>query len=231
MLFSTADQLGKRKDADLIVFPFWQAQKKKRHAKPKPAAFIGSFSSFAKPALESGDFEGSVCETLLLYVKGSKEKRCLLLGLGKEEDLTAEVLRRAYSNVAKECQRKALSNINLVVPTISELRTVSAEECLKGIAEGLLLTNYRWEKLASLDEETVLLDSVCLIGVLPNLLGCVKECEHIAEGIYLARDLINGNADIVTPHYLAETKRSKKRRWAYFWQSREALQLNLPLFY
>ena len=58
-----------------------------------------------------------------------------------------------------------------------------------------------------MDEETVLLKGVCLVGVQAHLAKIVKECEHIAEGVYLARDLINGNADIVTPSFLAETAR------------------------
>lgn len=204
MLFSTADQLSKRKEAELLVLPFWQRQKKD-HTHVKPAAVITSFEALLKPALESGDFKGSVGETLLTYGAKENENRVLLLGLGKEEAITVECLRRAYSNVAKECQKRAITHINVVLPTISELRKVSVEECLKGVAEGILLTNYRWEKLASLDEETVLLKSVCLVGIHPKFLGSLKECEHIAEGVYLARDLINGNADIVTPLFLAES--------------------------
>jgi leucyl aminopeptidase len=206
MLFSTIEQLNKRKEADLIVFPFWQTHKRKS-AQPKSAAVVNVFQEIIELALQSGDFEGNAGDTLLLYVKGNKEKRCLLLGLGKEEELNVDLLRRAYANVAKECQKRAITRINLVVPTLSELRKVTAEECLQGIAEGLLLINYRWEKLASLDEETVLLKSVCLVGVHAKFLKKIKEHEHIAEGVYLARDLINGNADIVTPSYLAETAR------------------------
>jgi len=206
MLFSATDQFQKRKDADLIVFPFWQGKKKNKE-QAVPAALLHTWGSLANTALDSGDFHGNVGESLLLYTKDGKEKRCLLLGLGKEEKLTVDLLRKAYSQVAKECQRKAITKINLVVPTISELRKVTTEECLKGIAEGILLTNYRWETLAVLNEETVLLKSVCLIGVQSSLLKFVKKQEHIAEGVYLARDLINGNADIVTPQYLAETAR------------------------
>src|ERR1700733_2328792 len=105
MLFSSGDQLSKRKGADLIVLPFWQGQKKSQ-AGAKPACALDTFQSLAKPALESGDFEGKVGETLFLYLKEGKEKRSLLLGLGKEDDLTIEILRQAYSNVAKECQKK-----------------------------------------------------------------------------------------------------------------------------
>lgn len=199
MLFSATPQLTKRKDAELIVFPFWQLKKR-----PKAAASLGTFSPYVRTVVDTGDFSGKQGENILLYPKGGKEKRCLLIGLGKEEDLTVDALRLAYSNVAKECQKKAISKINLVVPNIAELRKVDVNECLRGIAEGILLTNYCWEKLVTLDEQTVLLKSVCLIGILPQLLEVVQACEQTAEAVYFARDLINGNADMITPHYLGE---------------------------
>lgn len=208
MLFTATPQLSKRKEADLIVFPFWQRQKK-----PSPATSLNTFSALAKSPIDSGDFTGKQGETLLLYTKGSKEKRCMLVGLGKEENLTVESLRGAYSNVAKECQKKAVSKINIVVPAISELRQIDVKECLKGIAEGILLTNYCWERLATLNEETVLLESASLIGIRPEMLDTVRTCEEIAEGVYFARDLINGNADIVTPHYLGESAKNIAKKF------------------
>ena len=187
MLFSTAEHLNKRKESDAIVLPFWQKLPKDKQG-AKPAASLATLESVAQPALDSGDFEGSAGEILLLYVKEAKERRVLLVGLGKEEELSVEALRKAYSNVAKECQKKKITKINLVVPTVSELRTIGVEECLKGISEGLLLINYRWEKLASLDEETVLLKSVCLIGVLPKLLrNCERERTDRRRGLCGAR--------------------------------------------
>ncbi|MCH9626151.1 MAG: putative cytosol aminopeptidase [Chlamydiales bacterium] len=213
MLFSSIDKLTKRQNAELIVLPFWQqATKSKKVA--KPAAEFGTLQALLKPSLESGDFTGSSGEFLFVYLKGNKEKRVLLLGLGKQEDLSVEPLRQAFANVAKECQKKGISKINLVVPTVSEIRNIDASQCLTGIAEGILLTNYTWEKLATLQEETVLLKSICLVGIIPKMLSCVKECEHVAEGVYLARDLINGNADIVTPQYLAETAKSIADKFA-----------------
>ena len=41
----------------------------------------------------------------------------------------------------------------------------------------------------------------------------MKESEQIAEGVYVARDLINGNADIVTPHYLAEAAKKIEQKF------------------
>ncbi len=204
MIFSAVDQLKKRKEAEVLILPFWQSPKKGK-TQPLPAAVFTGLEGYFKPALNSGDFEGNSGDTLMVYAEGSKEPRCLLLGLGREDSLTIESLRLAYSNAAKICQKKAIRRANLVVPTVSELRKISQDGCIRGIAEGILLTNYRWEKLATVDEETVLLEHLCLIGILPQLLELVKECSHIAEGVYLARDLINGNADIVTPYYLGES--------------------------
>jgi leucyl aminopeptidase len=209
MLFSATAQLANRQEAELIVFPFWQKQKK-----PSPAAALNTFTALAKTPVDAGDFTGKQGEILLLYAKGAKEKRCLLVGLGKEENLSVEVLRQAYSNVAKECQKRAVSKINIVVPTIGELRHIDANQCLNGIAEGILLTNYCWEQLATLDEETVLLKSVSLIGIRPEMLDTVRSCEEIAEGVYFARDLINGNADIVTPQYLGEAAKKIAKKFA-----------------
>ncbi len=208
MIFSAIPQFTKRKEAQLIVLPFWQTQKN-----PKPAAAIGPFSSLAKSPIDSGDFTGKQGETLILYTKANNEKRVLLVGLGKVEKLTVEGLRIAYSNVAKECQKKAVSKINLVLPSISELRGIEVSACLQGIAEGILLTNYCWESLATLDEQTVLLKSVDLIGLNPKMLDTVRTCEAITEGTYFARDLINGNADIVTPHYLGEAAKKLAQKF------------------
>ncbi|MCH9627169.1 MAG: putative cytosol aminopeptidase [Chlamydiales bacterium] len=210
MIFSAISSLTKRKGADLIVLPFWRTQKK-----AKPAAVLGApLTTLTKSPVEMGDFSGRQGETLLLYSnKGQKEKRCLLVGLGREEKLTVEGLRQAYSNVAKLCQCRGIAKINLVVPTVTQLRGVDVDGCLTGIAEGILLTNYSWEKLATLEEETVLLKSVALIGVLPKDLSVVRHCAETAEGVHFARDLINGNADLITPHYLGEAAKKIAKKF------------------
>ncbi|MCH9610530.1 MAG: putative cytosol aminopeptidase [Chlamydiales bacterium] len=145
-------------------------------------------------------------ECALVYSSG-KERRCLLLGLGKEGDLTVEGLRRSYSEAVKYCQKMALASITVVLPNIVELRSMSADEALEGVCEGVLLSNYVFEKLVTLKEETVLLEKVQLVGVLPAKMKEVKRWQAIAEGVYLCRDLINGNADDVTPKELCSCAR------------------------
>lgn len=198
-MITLTPQLKSRREAELIVFPFWE--------NAKAAASEGTLKKFMQPPISAKDFHGKRGETAIVYLNGEKEKRCLLLGLGKHEKLNVEVLRQAYSEVPKFCQRKALEKINVVVPNVVDLRYITQQEMIEGVCEGLLLPNYVWEDLATLDEETVLLKSVQLIGVLAKEKSETHKWEAVAEGVHFCRDLINGNADDVTPQFLAESAR------------------------
>lgn len=197
-MISITPDLKQRKNAELIVLPFWEGAKS-----AIPAAELGALKKNIQAPLSAKDFLGKRGETSFLYIKGEKEKRCLLLGLGKHENLTVENLRRAFCEVPKFCQTKALKRISVVFPSVTELRYISVEEAIEGICEGLLLANYCFENLGLLEEETILLTHIQLIGILPKMMRCVKEVEAIVEGVYFCRDLINGNADDITPQVLA----------------------------
>ncbi len=195
-MFSSTPQLKLRKQSDLLVVPFWEGSKK-----PEPAAPLESLQ--LKSALDSGDFHGKHGETTLLYSKSSKEQRVLLLGLGKKEKVAVENLRLAHAEVVKLCQKMQLTKVSLVVPDIADLPKLTVSECLTGICEGILLTNYQWKQSAKPKKK--LLQHVQLIGVSPKEMSVVKETELIAEGVYFTRDLINGDAHTVTPAYLVKT--------------------------
>ena len=196
MLFSAIADLSKRKEAELVAVPFWE--------KPTPATPLKTLATVVKPPILAKDFTGREGEISLLYPKGGKEKRLVLIGLGKEGELSVEGLRRVYSTLVKFCLKKKLSKINLLLPNIVELRSVTLEECLQGICEGVLLTNYQWNRKTIAKEKSHFLKHVTLVGTLPQTLGMVRPIEEVAEAVYLTRDLINENADVVTPHYLGE---------------------------
>ena len=197
MTFSITASLKSRKTSEVIIFPFWEGAKK-----AQPVTDLGDLKKAVQPPITHDDFLGKANEMALVYLSGTKEKRCLMLGLGKHEKLSVEGLRRAYSEVAKECQKMAISQITVVMPNVVELRSITVEQAIEGVCEGLLLTNYKWEQLTTIKEETVLLEKVQLVGILPKLLPKVKEFQMIAEGVHFCRDLINGNADDITPQEL-----------------------------
>lgn len=183
----------------MLILPFWSGPKGAKAA----AAFEGLTSHIA-PALQTGDFTAEEKSSLLLYSKGSLEPRIYLLGLGKAEKLNAQLLRNAYGEAVKLCHKKKIKKVNLLLPTLTEVRGLPAEECIRAISEGVLLANYKYEQLHSVKEETSLVKSVQLVGIAPKLMKQVQELQVIAEGVYLARNLINGSAHTITPSYLAK---------------------------
>jgi leucyl aminopeptidase len=202
MEFAIADSLKARKNADLLVLPFWQ---KKEHA--EAAAELGPLKSHLKLALH--DFKGKEGEVLFLYVDEKHENRLALLGLGDQDKLSIERLRRSYAALAKACQSKKIETINILFPE------ASVENLAKGIAEGLLLANYAFtthKHEANKKNPVVLLKKATFIGADKKALAQAKQCQVISEGVYLARDLVNENADEVTPQRLGKVAQEMAKK-------------------
>jgi leucyl aminopeptidase len=198
--FTVAPKLEKRPIADLLVWPYY-AEKKQA----KAALELGSaFQTLAGAPLSLRDFAGKEGELLFLYLTGQPEKRLLLLGLGAKEKVTTETLRRAYSALAKACHQRKIRSINLLVP---EMAALSREAVWRGMVEGLLLTNYTFDKLkvdTVREQPAVLLQKIGLVGAPKQALELAKKLALICEGVYLVRDLANSNADEVTPRHLMQ---------------------------
>lgn len=208
MKFSAVDSLSKRKKSDLLVVPFVQNAKKK----PEAAASASPLAKFWKTPIETGDFEGKDGEVLFVYLSGEPEQRLALLGLGDQKKVDTEKVRRAYGCLGHECQKRKIESANLVVPSVKD---VGSDDILRGISEGLLLVNYSFE-LHKKDKEhkpAVLLKSVSLVGASKKDMAVVDKYAGVSEGVYLARDLVNGNADDVTPQHLADTAKKLAKKF------------------
>ncbi len=210
MKFSTVATFEKRKQADLLAIPFWKVKKK-----VEAASTVSDFKAYAKVPLELKDFKGSEGEIVTVYPQnGNKEKRYVLLGLGDKDKLTVESLRRAYAKLVSFCQsKKDVKDLNLLLPQGSELTENSVAQ---GVAEGLLLSNYSFDKLKhdSLKKDPAqFIEKVIFIGASKKELAIANKAQAICEGVYTARDLVNGNADDVTPQTLASTARSLAKKF------------------
>ncbi|MBA2368963.1 MAG: leucyl aminopeptidase [Candidatus Protochlamydia sp.] len=198
MEFAIIGQLGKRKKSDLLVLSFWKGA-----SQPEEAAPISLLGDLLNPALKSGDFKGREGEVTFLYIEGQPEQRIALLGLGPKDKISIEAVRRSYGGLAKACLAKKLKTLNILVPLIEQ---ITEKEKIAGLADGLLLPNYVYNRLKSQvqdDEDLSLLQKVTLITSDKRALEQAEETLAICDGVYYARDLINGNADEVTPQYLA----------------------------
>lgn len=203
MDFANIATLSHRKKADLLAIPFWQGKKHPEIAAVEAANLEPLFA----PAVASGDFKGKKGEVLVLYTEGEPEPRLALVGLGSAKEASVETVRRSYAALARACQARRVETLNVLLPTVTKLKKKGG---LRGVVEGLLLANYAFEKLKkSLKKEkkTVLLKKSTLIGADRGDLSLAKRFALTADGVYFARDLVNGNADDVTPQFLAQQAR------------------------
>ena len=203
--------LSKRAHADALVLPFWKGK-----VHPEWASSVDSVKPQIKQALASGDFKAKEGEVILLYLTDEPEKRIILLGLGPKEKAGVETLRRSYGSLTKHCLCRALKSINIVVP---EKSLIPLDKVAAAVTEGLLLPNYylgRYKSAPSEDSaEGSLVQKITFIGLdKPNAREAAKEARIIVECINYARDRVNGNADEVTPLYLAESAKQLAHQYS-----------------
>lgn len=200
MDFAHISKLENRKEADVLVLPYWKTSQGVQLASSSGSAL----PRVVEEVLSTEDFKGKEGETLFLYVEGQPEKRFCLLGLGLKDKSTVETLRRSYGSLAKNCIGKRLKSLNLVVPHHEELQD---RDLLYGIAEGVFLPNYqfiRYKHREPDEPEPSLLLKVNWISSQQNVVEIVNEVFTICRAVYYVRDLINDNADRITPQYLAQ---------------------------
>jgi len=202
MNFSTTASFDKRKNSDMLVIPFFQGEK------VEPAAKPGKGLVELQAAVSSGDFTAKEGEVLVIYTGSSTDKRVALLGLGSKSDAVVETYRRAAGAAVKAALARKAATINFLLP-----EGIDNDE-LYGIAEGLSLANYAYHELkGEKPEKETLIKKCTFIGADAAGLKLAKKAGLIAEGVYLSRNLINGNADDINPQKLGDVARGLAKKF------------------
>ncbi|AGW38816.1 leucyl aminopeptidase [Chlamydia pecorum] len=200
-LFYAQASCSKRGKADAIVLPFWNSKQGAIEA----ATGLEEYESLYLPSLK--DFTGKVGEIEFLYGQG-KEKRVVLLGLGESKALSFEEVLQTYAKLTRELRKAKCVTVHVVLPTVSDLR-ISIEEFLTGFSAGVLSLNYDYPCYSKVASRDPLLQKVTVFGIVPKVANRIFQKEEaIFEGVFLTRDLVNRNADEVTPKRLAEIAQS-----------------------
>ena len=185
-----------RKKADVLVIPCF-----KKEGSVELAVGYGDYKELVYSLVDLGDFSAKEHEIALLYDEKHQEKRLMFLGLGQENKSTLELLRRSYAEAIKFAMGKKWKSLNVLLPLHSEY---SPSEVAYVIAESVLLTNYHFSLSAKAEKQGHLLETITLIGDIQSQDKSLEEVSVVVSGVNFARDLVNDNADTITPKFLAD---------------------------
>lgn len=197
LLYSQASW-DKRSKADALVLPFWM-----KNSKAQEAAVVDEdYKLVYQNALSN--FSGKKGETAFLFGNDhTKEQKIVLLGLGKSEEVSGTTVLEAYAQATTVLRKAKCKIVNILLPTISQLR-FSLEEFLTNLAAGVLSLNYNYPTYHKVDTSLPFLEKVTVMGIVSKVGDKIfRKEESLFEGVYLTRDLVNTNADEVTPEKLA----------------------------
>jgi leucyl aminopeptidase len=159
-------------------------------------------------------------------------RRVLFCGMGKIEDFKADVLRDAVASGLKICAELKLKRLLLPVESLAAILHVCSGNknhlSFAGLIEesvlGAFLSLYSRELYKSKsdnhnDNPNFIPDSLTLLcldeATEAQVIPAAQKAQSIANGISLARNLINGPANIVTPSYLETRAQNLARRYNF----------------
>src|SRR4030043_2200453 len=165
------------------------------------------WNGFISNLIRDGDFKGELFECRLFYTQGAlPSKRVLLAGLGKRAEFDFEKWRGAASKAGQFIRNLGVKRFSF---PIKKFNSFSEEDLTESFVIGLLLGIYQFHQFKTLEREKIKeIDEVILLGETEGEIQWMNEGlrkgEIISESVNLARDLVNGPGNQITPGVLAE---------------------------
>lgn len=163
-------------------------------------------NKYIKMLVDKGLFSGKDGE-IYTFTREVNEslQTVMLVGLGTEEDLSLEKFRKVSGSSIKKSLELKLSKVFLRIPNI---KTLEVNEIAKAMTYGAVLGNYTFDKYKTSKKELKNLEvSIGVHGSSENTVETIskyiEEGREIAEGVIIARDLVNEPSNVIYPKTLA----------------------------
>ncbi|MGL5087326.1 MAG: leucyl aminopeptidase [Clostridium sp.] len=160
-----------------------------------------------KRLVDRGLFAGKEGEVYTFTRENNDDlQTVILVGLGKEEDLSLEDFRKVAGSAIKKTVELKLSKVFLRIPAIKSLEV---SEIAKAMTYGAVLGNYTFDKYKTDKKEAKEVEvSIGVHGAsdetASEIVKAMEEGRQIAEGVIIARDLVNEPSNVIYPETLAD---------------------------
>lgn len=167
----------------------------------------GDTAAFAKQALEKNKkFKAGVGDTLVLPTpQDSPYDYVVWLGLGEPSKLDVLTCEKAGGKLFASLNQTGCESAVLMAGEDKGLKKVTAEEAAAHIAYGFKLRSYSFTKYKSKKDDKNKLKKLDVLSTdLPKASSVYKTLDHIKDGVFLARDLVNEPPNQLYPESLAK---------------------------
>ncbi|OIO20312.1 MAG: leucyl aminopeptidase [Candidatus Magasanikbacteria bacterium CG1_02_32_51] len=165
-------------------------------------------AKFVAKVFANKDFEGKKKQSSFFYIDSTKYERVLLVGLGKEKDLSIKNYKEIIGTAFLISQNKKYNKLNLVLSNIL-LKKFEVKRLVQETVVAIEIATYAYDEFKTKkDDKIIRLEEVNLLGdfdktITKNLQTGIEEGFIIAGGVNFARHLGNIPPTIMTPTYLA----------------------------
>lgn len=131
----------------------------------------------------------------------------LVVGYGKDNEVTAEDFRRYGGIILKKLKELKLDAVNIVLPQLKN-KAVTEAALLEGLAEGLLITEYNFDDYKSKGDKKEKAKELQVnfsnLSDLKSAKAALQKATVIAEQVNFARRLGDTPGNLMTPTILAK---------------------------
>ncbi|MFA7314947.1 MAG: leucyl aminopeptidase [Candidatus Magasanikbacteria bacterium] len=165
-------------------------------------------AKFVAKVFANKDFEGKKKQSSFFYTDSTKYERVLLVGLGKEKDLSIKNYKEIIGAAFLTSQNKKYNKLNLVLSNIL-LKKFEVKRLTQETVVAIEIATYAYDEFKTKkDDKITRLEEMNLLGdfdknVIKNLQTGIEEGIIIAGGVNFARHLGNIPPTVMTPTYLA----------------------------
>lgn len=186
-----------------LVIPVGEGRSLGATAQAVDEACAGAISAL----LKRGDLAGKLGQTLLAHnLPGLKAERVLLVGTGKDSELSDRQLRKVLSAAYTVLKGLGGSDAVLALQDI-QVKGRDAYGKTRLMVEGLADGGYQYDRFKSQKAEASALKKLSLLTEKANLADAERASSHaqaIAAGMAFTKDLGNLPPNLCHPSYLAE---------------------------
>jgi len=158
--------------------------------------------------ISQGEIKGKLSEITVVHsLDKLPSSRVVVVGLGKQAELTSNKVRGAVAETCRWLRQKGVANIATIAQGAG-INGISLKDAAQVVTEGALLGLYSFRKhITREDDKLGEIKQLLIVGsgeAKPSLEEGSEKGRVLAEATNLARDMVNEPANYMTPGHMAE---------------------------